>query len=140
MRTPLLVNSHPIIMGIPEHMLATYLQVFDLLSLPTSLRMIGRTVDQLSTQGFMKFFPEFGYKLRSTIRHYCLRNTLQTEDASDIHLGISDDRVICLDWQKMSDFRKPINYNPNRIIPFCCPGQSHNKVHAYILPFLGWDR
>jgi hypothetical protein len=92
------------------------------LCLPTSLRMIGRTVEQLSTQGFVKFFPEFGYKLRSTIQHYCLWNTVQTEDASNIHLGISDDRVICLDWQKMSDFRKPINYNPNRIMSFCCPG------------------
>jgi hypothetical protein len=26
---------------------------------------------------------------------------VQTEDTSNIHLGISDDRVICLDWQKM---------------------------------------
>jgi hypothetical protein len=30
MRTPLMVNNHPISVGIPEHMLATYLQVFDL--------------------------------------------------------------------------------------------------------------
>jgi hypothetical protein len=30
MRTPLRVNSHPISVGIPEHMLATYLQVSDL--------------------------------------------------------------------------------------------------------------
>jgi hypothetical protein len=30
MRTPLMVNNHPISVGTPEHMLATYLQVFDL--------------------------------------------------------------------------------------------------------------
>jgi hypothetical protein len=32
-RTPLMVNSHPISVGIPEHMLATYLQVSNLPSL-----------------------------------------------------------------------------------------------------------
>jgi hypothetical protein len=31
------------------------------------LGLIGQTVEQLSTQGFMEFFPEFGYKLRSVI-------------------------------------------------------------------------
>jgi hypothetical protein len=33
--------------------------------------MIGRTVEQFGTQGFMKFFPEFGYELRSE-REMCL--------------------------------------------------------------------
>jgi hypothetical protein len=32
MKTPLMVSSHPISVGIPEHMLATCLQVSDLLS------------------------------------------------------------------------------------------------------------
>src|SRR5688572_17639459 len=99
----------------------------------TSLGMIGRTVEQLGTQGFVKFFPEFGYKLRSTIQHYCLRNTVQTEDVSNIQFCISDYWILYFDWEKMGDLRKSINDNPNRVESFCCPGQSHNKVHAYIL-------
>jgi hypothetical protein len=79
-------------------------------------------VEQFGTQGFMKFFPEFGYELRSTIRHYSLWNTMQTENTGNVQLGIDSNRVICLDWQKMSNFRKLVNYNPDRIIPLCSPG------------------
>jgi hypothetical protein len=97
--------------------------------------MIGRTVEQLSTQGFMKFFSKFGYELRSMIRHYGLRNTMQTKNVSNVQLGIDSNWVICLDWQKMSNFRKPINNNPDRVIPFCSPGYSHDEVHTISSPF-----
>jgi hypothetical protein len=80
-----MVNSHPIFVGIPKHMLATYLQVSDLpLCLPTGLGMVGQTMKQLGTQGFMKCFPKLGYKLRSTIQHYGLLNPMQTKNTSNI--------------------------------------------------------
>jgi hypothetical protein len=64
------------------------------------------------------------YKLRSTIRHYCLWNPMQTKNTSNIQLGIDRDSnwMICLDGQKMSNFRKPTNYNPNRVNPFVVLG------------------
>src|SRR5688572_26869524 len=102
--------------------------------------MVGRTMEQLSTQGFVKCFPKLGYKLRSTIRHYGLRNTMQTKNTSNVQLGIDSNRVICLDRQKVSNLRKLINYNPDRIIPFCSPGQSHYEVHTNVFPFPCWDR
>jgi hypothetical protein len=84
--------------------------------------MIGRTVEQFSTQGFVKFFPEFGYELRSTIRHYCLQKTVQTENASDIQFHICDYWILYFDWEKVGDLCKSINDNLNRIIAFCCFG------------------
>jgi hypothetical protein len=99
-------------------------------------------MEQFSTQEFVKFFPEFGYKLRSTIRHYSLRNTVQTENASNVQFRICEDRVICLDWQKMSNFRKPINYNPNRIIPFAVLGNPTIKsmlISSYFHVGIGRD-
>jgi hypothetical protein len=83
--------------------------------------MIGRTVEQLGTQGFMEFFPEFGYKLGSTIRHYSLWNTVQTENAGNVQLCIGKYRVICLDRQKVSNLCKSINNHPDRVIPLCGP-------------------
>jgi hypothetical protein len=52
----------------------------------------------------MKFFPKFGYELRSMIRHYGLRNTVQTKNTSNVQLGIDNNWVIGLDWQKMKNF------------------------------------
>src|SRR5690242_17668051 len=75
----------------------------------------------------MKFFPKFGYELRSTIRYYGLWNTVQTKNTSNVQLGIDSNRVICLDWQKMRNFRKPINYNPDSIIPFLVLGNPTMK-------------
>src|SRR5688572_24641708 len=100
--------------------------------------MIGRTVEQFSTQEFMKFFPEFRYELRSTIRHYGLWNTMQTENTGNVQLGVDSNRGICLDRQKVSNLCKSINNHPDRVIPFCGPGQSHNEVHAYVFPFPCW--
>jgi hypothetical protein len=57
-------------------------------------------MEQFSTQGFVKFFPEFGYKLRSTIRHYSLWNSVQTENASTVQFRICEDRVIFLTGRK----------------------------------------
>jgi hypothetical protein len=59
-------------------------------------------VKQLSTKRFAELVPEFGYKLWSAVRHYNFWNPVQTENTSNIYLGISDDRVVRLDWQKMS--------------------------------------
>jgi hypothetical protein len=54
-------------------------------------------VKQISTQRFVEFFLEFGYKLWSVVRHYSFWNPVQTENTSNIYLGISDDRVVRLD-------------------------------------------
>jgi hypothetical protein len=55
-------------------------------------------VEKLSTQRFVEFFPEFGYKLGSTVRHYGLWNSVQTENTGNIYLGIGEDRIGCLNW------------------------------------------
>src|SRR5688572_32449355 len=101
--------------------------------------MIGRTVEQFSTQEFMKFFPEFRYKLWSTIRHYSLWDTMQTENTGDVQLRIDIDVIFYLDREKVGDLDKSISDNPNRVIPFGRPGQSHNKVHTDVFPFPCWD-
>jgi hypothetical protein len=54
-------------------------------------------VEQLSTQSFVEFSLEFGYKLRSVVQHYGLWNSVQTEDTGNIYLGIDEDRIGCLD-------------------------------------------
>jgi hypothetical protein len=61
-------------------------------------------MEQFGTQGFMKFFPEFGYELRSTIRHYSLQNTMQTENASNVQLRIGDDGYFTLTGRKWAIF------------------------------------
>jgi hypothetical protein len=104
-----MANIHPISVGIPEHMPIAYLLVSDLPSQSAHWFEDGRpTTEQLSTQGFVKC--------------YSLWKTMQTKNTSNVQLGIDSNRVIFLDWQKMSNFRKPINYNLDRIIPFCSPG------------------
>jgi hypothetical protein len=80
-----MVSIHPISMEILEHKLVTCPQVFDSPSqLSTGLRMIGRTMEQLSIQSLVKFFPKFGHELWSTIQHYGLRNTMQTENTGNV--------------------------------------------------------
>jgi hypothetical protein len=46
----------------------------DLLSLATHLRVIGRTVDQVSPEGREKLLPKVSDKLRTSVRDYCLQN------------------------------------------------------------------
>jgi hypothetical protein len=70
----------------------------------------------------MKFFLEFGYKLRSTIRHYSLRNPVQTENASNVQFRIGDDGIFYFDWKEVGDLCKSINDNPNGVKAFCCSG------------------
>src|SRR5690242_9485694 len=101
--------------------------------------MIGRTVEQFSTQEFMKFFPEFRYKLWSTIRHYSLWDTMQTENTGDVQLRIDIDVIFYLDREKVGDLCKSIDDNPDGVKAFCGSGQSHNEVNADVFPFPGWD-
>jgi hypothetical protein len=68
MKTPLMVNSHPISVEIPEHMLATYLQVYDLLSQSAHWFGDGRpNCEATWYPGIYEVLPKLGYKLRSTI-------------------------------------------------------------------------
>ena len=65
----------------------------------------------------MKFLPEFGYELRSTIRHYSLRNPMQTKNASNVQLRIGDDMIfIC-----------SLHLDGYRLI-FCCGCLSDCKI------------
>jgi hypothetical protein len=41
-------------------------------------------------------------------------------------------------WQEMHCFGQPIHNDPNRIMVPGGIGQSHDKIHANILPFLRW--
>jgi hypothetical protein len=42
-------------------------------------------------------------------------------------------------WQEMSCLGQPIHNDPNRIVVSGGIGQSHNEIHANILPFPRWD-
>src|SRR5690242_18523074 len=65
---------------------------------------------------------------------------MQTKNTSNVQLGVDSNRGICLDRQKVSNLCKSINNHPDRVISFCGPGQSHNKVHTDVFPFPCWDR
>jgi hypothetical protein len=41
-------------------------------------------------------------------------------------------------WQEMRCFGQPIHNDPNRIVVAGGIGQSHNEIHANILPFPRW--
>jgi hypothetical protein len=70
----------------------------------------------------MKFFPEFGYKLWSTIRHNGLRNTMQTENTGDVQFRIGKDGIFYFDREEVGDLCESINDNPNRVYPFAVLG------------------
>jgi hypothetical protein len=77
-------------------------------------------MEQLSTQRFVEFFPEFGYKLWSTVRHNCFRNPVQTKNTSNVKFRICDYGILYLNWEEVGDLCKSINDNLGGIKPFCC--------------------
>jgi hypothetical protein len=56
----------------------------------------------------------------------------------NINLCILFCHVGGMHWQEMSCLGQPIHDDPNRIVVPGGIGQSHNKIHANILPFPRW--
>jgi hypothetical protein len=102
-----------------EHIFKYLIYPFDL---SARLRMIGRTMEQFIAQRFVQLFQKLGYKLWSLVRHYCLWNSMQTENTSDIKFCICNHWTFHLNGEKMSSFCKPVHYDPNRVISFWCLG------------------
>jgi hypothetical protein len=80
-----MANSHPFSVGIPEHMLATCLQVFDLLSQSTHWFGDDRpNCEAIWYPGIYAVRPKTWLQIVATIRHYGLWNPMQTKNTSNI--------------------------------------------------------
>jgi hypothetical protein len=47
---------------------------------------------------------------------------MQTENAGNVKFRICDHWIFCLNWQKVGDLCKSINYNPDRVKPLAVLG------------------
>jgi hypothetical protein len=97
-------------------------------------------MNQTSTQTFMKMLPKVSFKLWPSIRHDCLRYTMQSNNFYNIFLSILRWSKCYLDWQKVSWFGKVIYNHPNRIISLRRGEKTGDEIHTYIISFPIWYR
>jgi len=97
--------------------------------------MIGGAKGEIGTYGIMETFPKLSCELRTSILHNGLRNSMKTNNLSEIKLCIFLHRVVGFDRKKVSRFCKTIHNNPNGIVPIESTRKPSNKIHGYVSHF-----
>jgi hypothetical protein len=82
----------------------------------------------------MQLLPEMSDKLGSLIRNDGLGQTMQTQDVSNIQLGVLLGPVVGVHWNEVSKLGEPINDHPSGIILVGRKRKTHNKIHVVVFP------
>jgi hypothetical protein len=83
----------------------------------------------------MQLLPEASYELGTSIRNDSLRHTMQTQDVTNIQLGILFCPVEGVHWNEMTKLGKLVDDYPDGVKLAAGERQTHNEIHTDVFPF-----
>jgi hypothetical protein len=76
-------------------------------------------------------------KLGPSVRNDGLGHTMQTQNASNIQFNVLLSPIVGVHRNEMSRVGEPIDDHPDGVKLAGRERRAHNKIHAYVFPFLG---
>jgi hypothetical protein len=96
----------------PQHI---FEYLVDSLSLAIHLWVIGRTLDQVSSEGREQLLPKTRDKLRTSVGDYHLQNSVQAYHASYVDLYVPSRIIIGVNGYEVGRFGESVHDHPNLI-------------------------